>query len=298
MKISLSFAVVVGFTSSIVVAEEPLKVRWSKEEKGIQVANNITYAVAGGETLKLDIAKPEGKGPFPTVVCFHGGGWRFGHRTDTGSFMRRLAENGYAAASVSYRFMPLHKFPAQIEDAKTAVRFLRKHAGELDLDPDKFAALGLSAGGHLSLLLGLTDKSAGFDGPLYPEQSSAVQAVVDFFGPTDLNLYCTAEGIRDSFMVPLLGVKCKEDPALVRKASPIHYVTKNGAPTLIVHGNADLIVPIVHSEKLLEKMKEAGMHVEMLTVPLGGHGWSDPETRRETALAALKFLDAQLKGKK
>lgn len=276
-------------------AEAPLSVRWASEP-GILVANGITYATVAGETLKLDIAKPVGDGPFPTVLLFHGGGWRYGHRSDMHPYMRRLAENGYAAATVSYRFMPKHKFPAQIEDAKTAVRFLRAHASTLGLDPQRFAALGLSAGGHLALLLGLTDPKAGFDGTLYPHHSSAVQAVVDFFGPTDLNLYCTSEGLLDSFMVPLLGVKCKEDPELIKRASPINYVTKNAAPTLIIHGNADLIVPIVHSEKLAEKLKSVGATVEMMTVPYGGHGWNDPETRKETALAALKFLNTHLKG--
>ena len=297
MSKGLAIAVVLGFSLVAPAADGPLAPRWT-QEKGIRVATNIPYAVHGGETLKLDIAVPEGKGPFPTVVCFHGGGWRFGNRTDMGNYIRRLAENGYAAATVSYRFMPKHTFPAQIEDAKTSVRFLRKHASELDLDPTKFAALGLSAGGHLSLLLGMTDKSAGFDGTLYPEQSSAVQAVVDFFGPTDLNLYCCSEGLRDSFMVPLLGIKCKEDPALVKRASPISYVSKSSAPTLFVHGNADVIVPIIHSETLMAKLKEAGVATAMVTVPLGGHGWTDPDTRRETALAALKFLDQHLKGAK
>lgn len=297
MSKGLAIAVVLGFSLATHAADAPLAPRWSKE-KGIKVANNITYAVVGGETLKLDIAEPEGKGPFPTVVCFHGGGWRFGDRSHMSGYTRLLARNGYAAATVSYRFMPKNKFPAQIEDAKTAVRFLRKHASDLDLDPDKFAALGLSAGGHLALLLGMTDSSAGFDGKLYPEQSSAVQAVVDFFGPTDLNLYCTSEGLRESFMVPLLGVKCKEDPALVKRASPITYVSKNAAPTLMVHGNIDLIVPILHSEMLLEKLKAAGVHTEMKTVPFAGHGWFDAETRKDTEDAAVKFLDAQLKGKK
>lgn len=290
--------VVFALSPTFASAAEALNVRFSEQSNGTRMAFGVTYAKIDNETLKLDLAVPKGKGPFPTVICFHGGSWRFGSRADMGSFVRKLAENGYAAASVSYRFMPKNKFPAQIEDAKTSVRFLREHAKDFDLDPEKFAALGLSSGGHLALLLGMTDSSAGFDGKLYPDVSSKVQCVVDFFGPTDMSLYALSEGLMKSFIVPFLGAKCLTDASVFRKASPIEYVNKNAPPTLVIHGNIDVIVPIIHSERLIEKMKKAGTQVEMMVVNGAGHGWYEESTRKETALATLKFLDKQFKGGK
>jgi len=205
-----------------------------------------------------------------------------------------LAEQGYVVASVSYRFIPKHKFPAQIEDAKTAVRFLRLNAKKYDIDTERFGALGFSAGGHSALMLGLTDSTAGFDGDLYPGVSSQVQSVVDFFGPTDMSLYAESEGLVDSFMVPFLSKQCKTDPNCYKRASPIEYVTKNAAPTLVVHGTVDLLVPIIHSERLVKKMKEVGAEAEFLPMQWKGHGWSGPAVR-ESALASLEFLNKTLK---
>jgi acetyl esterase/lipase len=272
--------------------------------------NDITYGTLGGEKLQLDIVRPNKPGPHPCVVCFHGGAWQMGTRRDPTrlslgypfwkepnrelGIMEKLAEQGYVVASVSYRFVPKHKFPAPIEDAKTAVRFLRTNAKKYDIDPDQFAALGFSAGGHSALMLGLTDSSAGFDGDLYPGVSSQVQCVVDFFGPTDLSLYAESEGLVDSFMVPFLTKQCKTDPTCYKRASPLEYVTKNAPPTMVIHGTVDLLVPIIHSERLVKKMKAAGVETEFLPMQWKGHGWSGPAVR-ESALASLDFLNKHLK---
>jgi acetyl esterase/lipase len=275
----------------------------------LTVEKGVTYATVGGKDLKLDIAVPKTGGPFPAVVCFHGGGWKFGSRSDLSSptsgkggkpgssVIEAIASRGYAAASVSYRLMPANKFPAQIEDAKAAVRFLRASAKTFNLDPDRVGALGFSAGGHLAMLLGTTDSSAGFDVGANLDKSGRVQAVVSFFGPTDLALYAATPGIEDAFMVPFLGAKCKTDPAVYRRASPIDHVTKDSAPVLMIHGTADFVVPIIHSERMLKKLRDAGVTAELLTVPGGGHGWGGERSVR-TLDAAVKFLDAHLKGKK
>jgi acetyl esterase/lipase len=275
----------------------------------LRVEKNVTYATVNGEALQFDLAVPKEGGPFPAVVCMHGGGWRAGHRRDLSSPRRggdgkpgpsvieAIAARGYAAVSISYRFAPANKFPAQIEDAKTAVRFLRANAKKFDIDPDRVGALGYSAGGHLAMLLATTDKSAELDGTLFPEQDSRVGCAVSFFGPTDLSRYAATPGIEDAFMVPFLGPACKTDPEVYKRASPLERVTKGAAPVLMIHGTADVVVPIIHSERMLQKLRDAGVTADLIPVRGEGHGWGG-ETAAKTLDQAAAFLDAHLKGKK
>jgi acetyl esterase/lipase len=279
-------------------------------ETPVKVIRGVTYSTVGNEKLKLDIAVPAGEGPFPCVVMLHGGAWQGGSRTDFSlgdkdkdgnrlpSWIETAAAKGYVAAAVSYRLAPKHKFPAMIEDARGAVRWLRANAKEYKIDPDKFAAAGFSAGAHLSLLCGMCDKSAGFDVGEHLDQSGRVQCVINFFGPTDLSLYATSPGIVDGYIVPVFGKEAKTDASILKKASPITYVGKDSPPTLILHGTIDVIVPIKHSENLLKALTDVGVATEMLTVPFAGHGsWSDREMSKAAA-ASFKFLDKHLKGAK
>ncbi len=271
---------------------------------------DLTYATVGDDKMKLDLVVPKGPGPHPCVVCFHGGAWKAGNRKDLTKpsllslggdskvkefrLLEMLARKGYAAASVSYRLAPENKFPAQIDDAKTAVRFLRTNAKKYDLDTERFASLGFSSGGHLAALLGVTDSTAGFDGKLYPGVSSRVQCVIDYFGPTDLSLFAQTPALEDIFMVPLLGKECRTDAKLYAKASPVEYVTKAAPPTLIIHGNLDFIVPIIHSERFHAKLKAAGVKTEFLVMNGRGHGWTGDDNEA-SAKAFVKFLDENLK---
>lgn len=284
----------------------------SAAEPAVTVERDIVYGTAENEKLLLDLAKPTTPGPHPCVVCLHGGAWKFGSRKDLSrvgrgditevaptkkaSLIEMLAGQGYVAVSVGYRLAPKAKFPAQIEDAKTAVRFLRTNAKAYGLDPDHIAALGFSAGGHLAALLGTTDKDAGFEGSLYPTQSSRVQCVVDFFGPTDLTLYTESEGIEKAYMAPLLGARYSAKPEVYKKASPLEHVSKDDPPVLIFHGTADIIVPIIHSERFQKKLTDCGVKCELKTIPGEGHGWTGP-VLAETMTATKKFLDAHLKAK-
>jgi acetyl esterase/lipase len=276
----------------------------------IRVEKGITYATVGRDKVQLDIAIPPGEGPFPCIVMLHGGAWQGGSRKDLSvgdkdkngkpmpSWIETVAMKGYVAAAVSYRLAPKYKFPAMIEDARAAVRFLRTNAKTYHVDPKKFGALGFSAGGHLSLLLGLCDKSAGFDVGDNTEVSGRVQCVIDFFGPTDLSLYSVSPGLQDGYMVPFLGKECKTDPNCYKRASPLTYVAKDAPPILILHGNLDFIVPIIHSEMLLKALTDAGATAELITFPLENHGGWDKKDMEKAETAAFKFLDEHLKGKK
>jgi acetyl esterase/lipase len=256
---------------------------------------DIVYEKVGGKELKLDLARPaEGKGPFPCVVCLHGGGWRMGNKRDIRPWIQFLASEGYVAVSVGYRLAPDAVFPAQIEDAKTAVRFLRANADKYHVDKDRIATMGWSAGGHLACLLGLTDEKAGLEGALYPKESSRVKAVVDYFGPTDLAGFANDDTAQRGMLGPFIGAKFSENPAAHEKASPIKYVTKDAPPFLIFHGTKDWIVPIEQSRALKEKLKDVGVSVKLVEVEGEGHGWTgkpNQETTRET----LNFLAERLK---
>jgi acetyl esterase/lipase len=299
-------AVLLLITPAAVAADAPAAKLLDKSQ--ISVKKGIAYTTAGGETLRLDLAVPKTPGPHPVVVCLHGGAWKFGDRSELSrapldpdlnkmshglSMIEGLAARGFAAATVDYRNVPHCTFPAPLEDCKTAVRFLRAKAKEYDLDGTRVAALGFSAGGHLAALLGLTDSKAGFDGTAYPDQSSKVNCVVDLFGPTDLTLYAGNEGINQGFMVPLLGAKAKTSTEPYKKASPLTYVTKDAPPFLVIHGNADVIVPIIHSERLVAKLKENGTPCEFVTFNWRGHGWSG-DAARQTTETVTKFLREQL----
>lgn len=271
---------------------------------------DITFAEIDGEKLRLDLVLPAGPGPHPVVVCLHGGAWKFGSRKDlsrttingfdplarkTASLLDYLADNGYAAASISYRLAPKHKFPSQIEDAKTAVRFLKANADKYRLDAERVAAFGFSSGGHLACLLATTAGNKELAGSLLADQDDSICCAVNFFGPTDLSLYCECPGIERSYFVPLLGAKLKEQPALYATASPLTYASKLSSPILTLHGTADLIVPVIHAERLHKKLLEAGAKSVFIPVKGKGHGWEGP-TAVQTLQEAVRFLNEHLQG--
>lgn len=273
------------------------------------VKPDITFAVVGGDKLQLDLAMPKTGGPYPCLIGLHGGAWKSGSRKDLNrplplldfgggekSFIDFTAQHGFVAVSVSYRLIPKAKFPAQIEDIKAAIRWLRAHAAEYNIDPDHFGVIGFSAGGHLAALVGTTDKDSGFDVGEHLEFSSRVQAVADFFGPSDMSLYAETPGIEDAFMVPLLGARFADKPELYRRASPIEYVTKDDPPFLIMHGTLDVIVPLLHSKRLHEKLTSVGVKSEFIPMRNRGHGWFD-ESVKESNKKMLNFFTDAFKAK-
>ena len=269
--------------------------------------DDVVYGTADGEALKLDLALPAGPGPHPLVILLHGGAWRGGSRkelsrggnfadygTNGVSLTEALAKSGYVAASVGYRLAPKAKFPAQIQDVTTAIRYLKSNAKAYRLDPARVGVVGFSAGGHLAALVGVAPDVAEFCGPLYPGVSSKVQCVVDFFGPADLTLYTETPGIERSFMVPLLGATSGQHPELYTSASPVTHAGKDSPPFLILHGTTDIVVPIVHSKRLHAKLVESGATSTLVPIRNKGHGWFGDEAVRSYELTTA-FLREHLK---
>jgi acetyl esterase/lipase len=263
----------------------------------IEIERDIVFGNGGDRELILNLARPphEPDGPVPAVVVIHGGGWRGGDRGGLHNLiLGHLAKRGLVSASISYRFAPKEPFPAQVEDAKCAVRFLRANADEYGIDKEKIGAIGFSAGAHLSMMLGVMDEKDGLEGEGgWPNESSKVQAVAAFFGPTDLSapdLPDAAVKILDDF----LGDKRANVPEQVRLASPITYVDANDAPTLIFHGTKDPLVPVTQAWIMANRMTDAGMPGRIELIVGAGHGWLDENFQR-TLDASFDFLEQELK---
>ena len=260
---------------------------------------DLQYAGRESGPLALDLYIPEGESSAPLVVSIHGGGWQSGDRSQTGDVLR-LVDRGYAVASVSYRLTDAATFPAQIRDCRAAVRWLRAHADEYSLDPDRVAAWGWSAGGHLAALLG-TAPEVAFGGDrdgtdVHPEESHRVGAVLDFFGPTDFLAMADQESDldhagADSPEGKLLGGPVRERADRARRASPRTHVDGTEPPFLVVHGSADGVVPREQSDQFVSTLAEADDAVTYHVVAGGGHGGFD-----DPAVPALAdgFLDRHL----
>lgn len=265
---------------------------------GVVVENDQVYARVGGVDLKMDMAWPaEGKGPFPTVLVIHGGAWRAGDKASNRPLLAEFAARGYVAASPQYRFCPKEIYPAQIHDVKAAVRWLRTNAEKYKIDVDHVGAVGFSAGGHLSLMLGLTGPSDGLEGDAPADApSSKVQAVVNFFGPTDLAAADLPE-VTKPLVRDFLGGSAQEKAALCAQASPLTFVTKDDAPTLTYQGTKDPLVPHTQATKLADAMTAAGVPGRVELLIGAGHGWAGYDLE-QTKAGTFAFFDRYLKPKK
>ncbi len=265
------------------------------EEPGVVSEVDLVYTKAGSTELKLDLARPaEGEGPFPAVVVIHGGGWRGGSKDGMRNVLNELARRGYVAISPQYRFCPKDVFPAQVHDVKAAVRWLRSNRAKYKVDPDHVGAMGFSAGGHLSLMLGVTGPSDGLEGETTAEApSSRVQAVVNYFGPTDLAARDIPEASRP-LVKDFLGGTPDEKPEAAAKASPLTYVTKDDAPTLTFQGTKDPLVPYTQAVKLTDAMTASGVAGRVDLLIGAGHGWRGDDLKR-TMDETYSFFDKYLK---
>lgn len=261
----------------------------------VLVENNIEYANPDNQHLQLNMARPEGTGPFPAVVCIHGGGFRAGTRDGYDGLIKKLAENGYVAVTVTYRLAPKYQFPAAVNDVKAAVRWLRANAAKYHVDPDRIGAMGGSAGGHLAQFLGVTADQKQFEGDGENlDQSSRVACVVNFYGPSDFTK-SYGKSVDAAEVLPLfLGGNVEQARQRHIVASPLYWVTPSAAPTLCIHGTKDNYVAFEQARWIVDKLKAAGVEAELLTMEGAGHGFKGEDAAKADA-AMLAFFDRHLK---
>lgn len=215
---------------------------------------------------KMDIYFPDTGGPWPVLMYIHGGSWMHGDKSEAAMFANGMNMLGYLVASVNYRLYPPASFPSMIEDVKCAVRSLRAHAAEYNLDPDRIAAIGPSAGGHLVSLLGTTAPTDGWDVGDYMEQSSRVQAVISMAGVMDLSRNFPNADIE---LMKRVGFGEHN----VTQASPITHVTADDPPFLLIHGDRDDLVPYEQSQLMYDRLVQTGVPAQLVIVKNAAHSF-------------------------
>ncbi|MFN0105850.1 MAG: alpha/beta hydrolase fold domain-containing protein [Bryobacteraceae bacterium] len=270
---------------------------------GVRAERNIVYAKAGDRELQLDLylpEKPAGK-PMPLIVWIHGGAWRAGSKDNAP--VAPLVAHGYAGASVGYRYTQEAPFPANVQDCKAAIRWLRANAAKYNIDPNRIGIWGSSAGGHLVSFLGTSGDVAEFEGANgVTGVSSRVQAVVDWFGPTRVARmsHHPSRMDHDSPESPenqLAGALVQQNPELAERLNPARYASKDDPPFLIQHGDADPLVPLEQSEILTDALKAAGAKVELEVLHGAGHGGPQFQTP-ENLRRVRAFFDLALRPQK
>jgi acetyl esterase/lipase len=261
----------------------------------VRVERNVEYSNPDNQHLQLDVAIPEGSGPFPAVLCIHGGGFRAGTRDGYEGLIKKLAEHGYVAATMSYRLAPKYQFPAAIYDVKAAVRWMRANAKEYKIDPDRIGVTGGSAGGHLAQFLGVTADRKQFEGDGgNADQSSRVACVVNFYGPSDFTK-SYGKSVDAAEVLPLfLGGDLEHARRQHVEASPLYWVTPDAAPTLCIHGTKDNYVAFEQSEWIVDRLKAASVEAMLMPMEGAGHGFKGADEEKAEA-AMLKFFDEHLK---
>lgn len=270
---------------------------------GRVAVKQVPYATPDGKALGATLFQPTGDGasPRPAVVLIHGGAWLTGSRIQMRWYGKAFAEHGYVALAISYRTMPKYTFPAPLEDAKAAVRWLRLNADAYQVDTTKIAAMGTSAGGHLALMLAMTHPSDGLEGDQNPGPSSSVAAAVSLYGPSDLRGFESTSTqaplgagalwrpyLRSFLGTAPVGKKKPEDAA-----SPITYVGTDTPPLLLIHGSKDVLVPIDETERLFKRLDEVGARATMMKVDGYGHAFDHihPRMRDVVFEKILAFLN-------
>jgi acetyl esterase/lipase len=248
---------------------------------GFRAVRDLDYVGAGNPRQMLDLYLPEAKTdkPHPLVVYIHGGGWEAGSKDQADVLVGLIKENTpYAGASLNYRLTDQAQWPAQIYDCKAAIRWLRAHAQEYNLDPEKIAVFGISAGGHLVSMLGVSGGVKELEGELgkHLDQSSRVTCVLDFCGPSDFLTFGGKGSIIDpddpkGALAKLIGGPLKDRKEEGRKASPVTYITSDDAPFLIIHGDKDTLVPYAQATEFETALKAAHVPAILLTGTDGGH---------------------------
>jgi acetyl esterase/lipase len=269
---------------------------------------DLIYRTVGERRVRLDVYMPVGtvpEGGRAAVVAIHGGGWRGGSRRGYGPVAARLSQHGYVVFAVDYLLSGpgSPSWPGNFEDVREAVRWVRRHSSDYGVDPNRIAAMGASAGGHLAALLGTyPDGPVAIDdlpGPVAAlaasEVSARVQAVIDFYGPTDLPRLLNSTAISRGPVSLLLGGRHDRVAGRYDAASPIRHVSRDDPPMLMIHGRNDLLVPLEQSEILAAALRDVGVRHRFLVIDDARHGFGFQVERRDLLPEILAFLDATWK---
>lgn len=275
-----------------------------------QKVSDITYCTGGSVVLKMDAYYPARTSPkpMPVAVFIHGGGWTGGDKKDLFytapiTELSELNSRGYLVTSINYRLAPTYKFPAFVEDTKCAIRHLRANAAFYGIDAKKIGAFGPSAGGYLAAMLGATDLSANLEGSGgYPSESSRVQAVVDYYGPTDLTIASDWTGASGQRVIDAFGAAAGSGAPQLTTGSPVTHLTSDDPPFLIIHGTLDTTVVPHQSQVLYDRLVQALVPAELVWVQNAGHnnlkslnGQPTVPTREQVTLTVADFFDTYLK---
>lgn len=273
----------------------PLVTKGHEDESpgSVRIIKDLEYAGTSNPAQTLDLYLPtprEQKKPLPLIVFIHGGAWIEGSK-ENGPCLY-LTQQGFAAASINYRLSTEAIYPAQIDDVKKAILFLRKHAAEHGINPDRIGVWGISAGGHLAALIGTIGSTNGAAG------NDSVQAVLDWCGVSDLASVSAQAGSKTKLdfddpqgpVAKFLGGLPADKPALAAQASPVNHISKDDPPFLLVHGDIDDVVPFAQSQELYDRLKQAGVPVELKVVKGGGHMFGDENQMKR----AVDFFKATL----
>ena len=234
----------------------------------MHILHDLPFKQVDDIELKLDLYLPARRSPVPVVVWVAGGGWKQMGKGSCARLAAWLADEGFCVAGIEYRVSGQARFPAQIRDCKSAVRWLRANAEQYGLDGQNIGAWGDSAGGHLVQLLGSTAGVAEFEEPgTNADRGSEVQAVCAFYGPSDL----TDLPAGHAPLQQLLGKDPDQDRERATWASPLYYVNEDSAPHLLAHGDADQLVPISHSHQLLRRLQQCGVPASLFVRKGIGH---------------------------
>jgi acetyl esterase/lipase len=274
---------------------------------GVRSIQNVVYTHDGGQAEHLDLYLPRGPVPpggRPAVLALPGGGWRWVRRSDLGQSVSGLAKYGYVVAVADYTYAGTNPgskvWPKNFEDVRNAVIWLRQNAGRFGIDPNRIAAWGESAGGHLANLLGTDPQGPAGTPPSNGPSPARVGAVVDFYGPTDLPALYQQSAQDRSFLVTFLGTTPDKDPASYRDASPIHHVSPGDPPFLIFQGSTDKANPLPQSLSFAQALRRAGVPTQVVVLPGVPHGFRLKLDHGKVNLLPqiVAFLNASLGGPK
>ncbi len=252
---------------------------------------DVTYGMVNNYALKLDVwQRKDAKGPVPTLIYYHGGGWIFGDRTGATLLFLPYLEMGWNVVNVEYRMAAVSLAPGAVEDCRCALRWVFRNQKQYNFDTKKIVLTGHSAGGHLSLITGMLPEGTGLDNNCYGDEKYgdvklSVAAIVNWYGISDVNDLIQGPNLKN-YAVMWVGSQT-DAAAIARRASPISYVRAGLPPVLTIHGDKDDVVPYEQSVRLHKALAAAGVPNELVTIPGGGHGqFSDDQL--ETAYGKLQ----------